>query len=208
MIHNILTFKQLIFSIIVIVSASNIQADSLWDQSTIDSFYTSKSRSVSIGDIITVRISEASSAVHEASTSTKKKSKLGTDLLSAWDQVANLLGNENIRKQHELSIEGEDEYNGLGQTSRKSRVRAVVSAVVTEILESGNLFIVGEHRVKINDEVETIRISGIIRPEDIQANNDIYSHQLAKAQVSVHGRGIVGSKQTPGFLTKLLNWLF
>ena len=104
MIHNILTFKQLIFSIIVIVSASNIQADSLWDQSTIDSFYTSKSRSVSIGDIITVRISEASSAVHEASTSTKKKSKLGTDLLSAWDQVANLLGNENIRKQHELSL--------------------------------------------------------------------------------------------------------
>jgi len=172
------------------------------------SFYTSPAKSISVGDIIVINIIESSSAQHQASTRTRKESSIGTELLSAWDQVASALGNENIRKEHELEIAGKDDYRGLGQTSRTSKVKAKVSAVVTEILESGNLFVVGEHKLKVNNEVETIRVSGIVRPNDIRIDNSVLSHQLAKAQVSVNGAGVVGSKQAPGVLTKVFNWLF
>ncbi|NBV84582.1 flagellar basal body L-ring protein FlgH, partial [bacterium] len=64
------------------------------------------------------------------------------------------------------------------------------------------------NKVKVNQEMETIRISGIIRPSDISAANTIDSYQIAKAEVSVNGSGVIGSKQSPGVLTKMFNWLF
>ena len=83
-----------------------------------------------------------------------------------------------------------------------------MTAMVTEVMETGNLFIVGEHEVKVNNEVETVRISGIIRPQDITGQNTVLSSQVAKVEVSVNGAGVVASKQSPGILTKMFNWLF
>ena len=194
------------FSLLIklsLIFSVSLYADSLWQDVPI---YNNPSKQVQVGDIVTIYISESTSAVQEATTRTQKNSSIATDFLSNWDQVASLLGNESIRKRHEFEISGDDQYRGTGQTSRRSRVQAVLTATITEVLDSGNIFIVGEHKVKVNDEVETVRISGIIRPEDIRPDNSVLSYQVAKAEVSVHGKGVVGSKQTPGILTKMLNW--
>ena len=203
--------KKLFILVVSLVSllgvASTIYADSLYDDYTAN-LYGAPVRRVLVGDIITVVISESTSAVQEATTRTQKGSEFGLDFLSGWDQVANLLGSETIRKTYEAELKGEDNYQGSGQTSRKSRVDALISAVVTEILDNGNVYIVGEHRVKVNNEVETIRVAGIVRPSDIGAGNRVNSFQIAKVELSVNGAGVVGSKQSPGLLTKMFNWLF
>lgn len=182
-------------------------ADSLWESAKVP-FYGKNKRRVRVGDMITIYISESTSAVQAATTTTRKDSSVGTNLLNNWDQVANLLGNETVRKNLDFQVKGNDEYQGAGQTSRQSKVKAVVTAVVTEVLETGNLFVVGEHRVKVNNEIETVRVSGLVRPQDISAKNSIFSYQIAKAQVSVNGDGVVATKQTPGVMTKMFNWFF
>ncbi len=184
-----------------------VKADSLWDSAK-GSFYSSERKRPKVGDVVTIMISESSSAAQEASTRTSKESGVGLSLESGWDQVANLLGSETIRKTYDASLEGNDRYLGSGQTARKSTVRAMVTAVITEILENGNVYVVGEHKVKVNNEIETIRVSGIIRPSDITGSNTINSYQIAKAEVSVNGAGVVGSKQSPGVLTKMFSWFF
>jgi len=194
-------------SLLLAVVSTTLFADSLWDNSS-GPFYGVSKRKVRVGDVITVLISESASAAQEATTQTQKDSTLGSRFVDNWDQVANLLGNETLRKTFNLQLNGNDNYKGAGQTSRRSNVRAVVTSMVTEVMESGNLFIVGEHEVKVNNEVETIRISGIIRPQDITAQNTVLSSQVAKVEVSVNGTGVVASKQSPGILTKMFNWLF
>lgn len=184
-----------------------LYADSLWDTGK-GNLYSAERRKPKVGDVVTIVVSEASSAQQEATTRTSKESGVGLDLESGWDQVANLLGSETIRKTYSGKLKGNDEFRGTGQTARKSTVRAKVTAVITEILENGNVYVVGEHKVKVNQEMETIRISGIIRPSDISAANTIDSYQIAKAEVSVNGSGVIGSKQSPGVLTKMFNWLF
>jgi flagellar L-ring protein precursor FlgH len=184
-----------------------INADSLWDGSQ-GNLYGVQKRRIRIGDIITVLVSESTSAIQSASTSTQKDTSLGARMVNSWDQVANLLGNETLRKTLDFDLQGDDSYRGSGATSRQSNVRAVVTCIVTEVIESGNLFIVGEHRVKVNNEIETVRISGIIRPQDITGQNTVLSSQVAKAEVSVNGEGVVASKQNPGLVTKVFNWLF
>jgi flagellar L-ring protein FlgH len=184
-----------------------LHADSLWEGAR-GPIYGIQKRQIRVGDVITVIISEATSAVHQASTRTQKESSIGANMRNDWNQVANILGNENVRKVIDFGLGGDDEYNGEGQTSRRSSVKAVVTSVVTEILDSGNLYIIGEHRVKVNNEIETIRVSGIIRVQDITGSNTVLSSQIAKAEVSVNGDGVVADKQTPGMLTKMFNWLF
>lgn len=198
-----------LFAIIFLISfcAVPVVADSLWAPNQ-TSLYGVQKRRIRIGDIVTVLISESTSAVQSATTRTQKDAAVGAGMINNWDQVANLLGNETLRKTFDFGLNGDDSFQGTGQTSRQSNVRAVVTCTVTEILESGNLFIVGEHRVKVNNEIETVRISGIIRPQDITGQNTVLSSQVAKAEVSVNGEGVVAAKQTPGIMTKLFNWLF
>ena len=183
-----------------------IYADSLWETGK-GTLYGTTKKEVQVGDEVTIYISESTSAAQQATTQTSKESEMGANLLSNWDLISNVF-NESGHRKYELQLQGEDAYRGAGQTTRTSKVTAVVTAVVTEILENGNVFIVGEHKVKVNNEVETIRIAGVIRPVDIGANNSVYSYQIAKAEVSVNGAGVIGVKQSPGVLTKMFNWLF
>ena len=75
-------------------------------------------------------------------------------------------------------IGGNDSYFGVGQTTRKSKVEATVSCIVTTILPNGNLVISGERTVDVNSDSEIIQISGIVRPADIDVKNSVESFQL------------------------------
>lgn len=193
-------------NLVLILLSGPVCADSLWETGK-GGLFGSVKKEVQVGDVVTIYISESTSAAQQASTQTSKESEIGANLLSNWDLISNVF-NESAHRKYELQLSGDDSYKGSGQTTRTSKVTAVVTAVVTEILENGNVFIVGEHKVKVNNEVETIRIAGVIRPSDIGPNNTVYSYQIAKAEVSVNGAGVVGVKQSPGVLTKMFNWLF
>ena len=202
-----LNYLVLISICILGITLQGIHADSLWSQRRGDIYSIQKKR-IKVGDIITIYISETTSAVQSATTRTNKDASIGANFGNNWDQINNVLGNRTKRETYNLDMGGNDAFQGTGQTSRTSQVKAVVTATITEILKSGNLYIVGEHHVKVNNEVETIRISGIIRPQDITAKNSVFSYQIAKAEVSVNGAGVVTSKQNPGVLTKMVNWVF
>jgi flagellar L-ring protein precursor FlgH len=192
---------------ISVFGADFVHADSLWRANQPPIYGVSKRR-IRVGDIVTIYVSESTSAVQSATTTTRKESGVNAGLLANWERLSNVLGNDQNRRNLGFALDGGDEYQGSGQTARRSNVTAVVTSVITEILESGNLYIVGEHKVKVNDEVETVKVSGIIRPQDISNENSVFSYQIAKAEVSVNGAGVVGAKQRPGVMTRVLNWFF
>lgn len=199
--------KLILFLISVLALAPHgVVADSLWapDQS----IYSPKQRKIKVGDVITVQISETTSAAQQATTQTNKQSGVSADFLQALSRITNLLGNQIDRENMQYDLAGGEDYRGSGQTSRRSNVRARVTATVTEILDTGNIYLVGEHNVKVNNEIQTVRISGIVRPQDVSPLNTVFSYQLAKAQVSIIGEGVVNQKQSPGLLTRMFGWLF
>ena len=93
---------RLIVCISLLLSCSSINADSLWDSGGV-SPYTLPSKRIRVGDMITVYISESTSAAQSASTRTEKEASLAANMTNNWDQVASLLGNESIRKQFDFS---------------------------------------------------------------------------------------------------------
>ncbi|MFA5879545.1 MAG: flagellar basal body L-ring protein FlgH [Candidatus Margulisiibacteriota bacterium] len=197
-------FLALLISSLMIVP---VYGDAIW-KSGIPSLY-STTKPIHVGDIVMIYISEASTAVQEAGTKTSKSSNLSSTFFDSWSQVAQVLGvSQLLKKQQQYKIGGGDDYTGAGQTSRKHKVEAVLTATVKEVFDNGTVRIGGEHQIKVNDENEVLTISGIIRIEDITSDNTIFSYQMANADVSVKGTGVVASKQTPGLLTQLFNWVF
>ncbi|MFC1478520.1 flagellar basal body L-ring protein FlgH [Candidatus Margulisiibacteriota bacterium] len=179
---------------------------SLWREDS-KSPYTA-ARAHKVGDIITIFIDETTRAAQSAGTNTSKRSSVESDLFSSWKHVATALGTRRDDVSNAGGISAQDEYVGEGETSRRSLVRARISATVTQVLPNGNLYILGSHKVNVNEETETIVVAGVIRSEDITAQNSIFSSQIAEAQISVKGSGTVAAKQSPGILTKLFGWLF
>jgi len=189
----------LVVCMIYVICFGGAFSDSIWDKTSTSPYTVNKSYRV--GDIITILILETTSAIQKAGTDTNVSDNLG----ATFDHTLTSL---KIDPSNMIKATADGKYKGLGSTTRTSNVTAKVAAVVTRVLPNGNLLLSGEHRVEVNDEAQTIKITGMIRPKDVSLSNTIYSYQVAGADVSVKGRGAVGDAENPGWFVRVFNWIF
>jgi len=194
--------KNLFFvSVFLCLCVAIASADSIWNDNSASPYSTQKAYKV--GDIINIIILESSSAKNLAGTKTDVRDDLGVKFTHTIQRLAPVIGTNN-----QAAGQFSNKYAGSGQTTRGSNVQARISAWVTEILPNGNLAIKGQHKVEVNDEVQEIALAGIVRPKDISGANTIYSYQVANAALSVKGTGAVADSESPGWITRIFNWLF
>jgi flagellar L-ring protein precursor FlgH len=62
----------------------------------------------------------------------------------------------------------------------------------------------GEKQLALTEGAEIIQVSGIIRPEDISANNTVKSMRLANAQIAYRGTGDMANAAKAGWGTNAL----
>ena len=150
-----------------------------------------------MGDIVTIIIAESSKASKSTATSTSKKSG-SNGSLSDFFGLASL--------PLKMGADAESDYSGSGTTTRSGSMNARISASVKEVLPNGNLVLEGTRRVTVNDDIQIITVSGIVRPEDIRSDNTVLSIYMADAQIRYDGKGPM--MQKPGILTRILQTPF
>lgn len=162
-----------------------------------------------IGDIVTIIISESSTGNNKAGTDTSRDS-------STTAQIDALLGietsilkrNENMGGEIKVGGSSANSLKGAGNTSRGNNLVARITARVIRVLDNGNLMIEGRRQVTVNAEDQFLIISGIIRPDDITSDNMIASQYISDAQILYTGKGIVNDKLRPGWLTRVVDWVW
>jgi flagellar L-ring protein precursor FlgH len=184
-----------VFCLTLIGSWSSVQGQESVHRSL---FADEKARRV--GDIITILILESSSAANDAKSSAIRESDIS---LSGSGTV-----NGKALPGGSVSIGTGNKFSGEGATSSRGSVRARISARVDSVTSNGNLFISGVKTITINGEDQIIKIFGLVRPSDIQADNTVNSYNIADATVVFEGSGMIDRAQGPGWLTKLFHWLF
>jgi flagellar L-ring protein precursor FlgH len=157
-----------------------------------------------VGDILTIQISERSTASNSANTSTKKEG----DVLVRAPSLAGLeQGSQALNFSSILAGASALNFAGEGSTSRAGQLQAFVSARVTQVYPNGDLQIEGVKEVTVNRERQILRIRGIVRPRDITPSNVVLSTGIANMEVVFDGKGIVSDANRPGFIYRLLQWV-
>lgn len=98
---------------------------------------------------------------------------------------------------------GSRKFEGGGQTSRNSSLRARIAARVVAVLPNGDLQIEAEKVVKINREDERLALSGIVRQRDLAADNSVPTTSIGDLRVDLNGKGVASADNGPGWLYRL-----
>lgn len=177
-----------------------VQAESLWtDNATPMTGLFADHKAHAVGDILTILVSETSSAVRTGSASNSKTASVSKD--AGVGTGFKILGGT-------ASAGSSDSFKTAGSLSNSNVVTAKLTVQVTEIKPNGNLVVSGTHVVKQNNEEQTINVTGEVRPEDVTTDNTVSSVYVANAQIKINGKGPINDKERQGILTQIFNFLF
>ncbi|MDX9746203.1 MAG: flagellar basal body L-ring protein FlgH [Syntrophales bacterium] len=166
-------------------------------------------RARGVGDIVTIIVSESSTGNNKAGTDTSRNSSTSAQIDALFGIDTSILKrNENMGGLIKAGGSSASGLKGSGNTSRGNNLVARMTARVIRVLENGNLVIEGRRQVTVNAEDQFIVISGMIRPEDITSDNMIASQYISDAQILYTGKGIVNDKLRPGWLTRVVDWVW
>lgn len=173
---------------------SPVSADDLYKGGNWPSLASDR-KAGAVGDIITVLVAENNTASNSVGKRSKKQNSISGEISagSSFDKSAG------------ISFGGG--YEGEGSNSRVDRMVAQLSATVTQIHSNGDLQISGWQRLKINGEMTDIKVSGRVRPSDVNGQNAILSSRIAEANIEYDGKGFATRSAKPGVVTQVLSWL-
>lgn len=163
-----------------------------------------------VGDTLTVVIEEKTQT-QSAESSKGSRNASGSVGVPGFDLPFFPNYIEDKVKQTNLSLNGSLSAGGSGTASASSNFLSTLTTTVVEVLPNGNLIISGEKQVRINGELEFIRLSGVVNPRDIkpfsrdkglQQGYYISSTRLADARIEQQNSGNNNLFAQPGWLTK------
>ncbi len=183
------------------------QEGSLWTGKKASIFEDTKANYV--GDTLIVDIMENSRSKLDVNTEATRSSKLGAGVptFNLMGLKTNLGGGQDGNL---MKADFSNTFEGEGKNDRSGQITASVAARVVEVLPNGNLSIFGHRSLKVDNEIQHILVSGVVRPQDISAANRVQSTYLADANIEYYGNGTLSDKQKPGwgsrFLDKIMPW--
>ncbi len=197
----------LVLMVLMLLPATCLQAGSIWakrDKNMKELYADDVARQ--IGDILTIKINEDSKVDNKA----KRDLKNETDKSTTFDGK---LGIDHILPSipgFTMSAESSNELKSKADYKDERKFEDQVSVVVMDILPNHNLVVMGTRSRNIAGDIQTIEVSGIVRPSDIAFDNTIKSEQIADFRIVTKNSGISAPYTKPGWLSRIFDviWPF
>lgn len=179
---------------------SIVPSGSLFKANYVNNIY-SDSKAHRVGDIISVVLSESTQAQKNAKTELKKENSATLSPITGFGGVPINFKGDSVQ----FGLDQDSDFKGDSKSNQGNSLSGNVSVHVLRVLPNGNLMIRGEKWMTLNTGDEYIRLTGIIRPQDISSNNTILSQKIANARIQYSGTGTFADVQEQGWLTKFFN---
>ena len=148
-----------------------------------------------VGDTITIKISENTSAT----TKSNSKAERSSSVSSSADPVTGVLGTS---LGYSLGGRGANNFNGKGEAANNNVFTGTMTATVIEVLPNGNLLVSGEKQLAIGHQTEYVRVSGVVNPAFVGIANDVESAKIADARIEYKSAGYISEAQVMGWLAR------
>ena len=160
------------------------------------------------GDMLTIKLTERMTANKAAKTDVAKDNTTAISnptILGSTPQF-NAPGFIPLASNQDntlgFGLESSNKFAGKGSSEQSNLLQGDITVTVTEVLANGYLMVRGEKRIGINQGNEYIRLSGIVRPIDINADNTVLSTRLADPTIVYVGDGAVADSNVVGWLAR------
>lgn len=167
-------------------------------------------RAKEIGDILTVRLALDDSATLENSTSRGRDDgeSVGVDNILGFETQLGKLLPKDYDNENLLKFASQHDTEGDGSIDRSEEIELTFAAIVTQVLPNGLLTIMGRQEIRVNYELRELMFTGVVRPQDIEADNSIPHDRIAEMRVAYGGRGMLSDLQQPRWGTQVWDTLF
>lgn len=177
-------------------------SQSLWQPGVSQSMFADK-RACHVGDIITVLIEENTTASKNDETKTEKQSSLSAAISSfLYPQSAGgFLSYKG--KMPAMAYNSDHKHDGTGSINDSQQVVAKIAVRIIDVLPDGNYVVEGRRETAFGGERQTVLLHGIVRAYDVQADNTIYSYNIADASIQIVGRGTITESTRKGWFDRI-----
>lgn len=156
---------------------------------------------LNVGDVLTVTLQESTRASKNADTRIIKDNEIKLP-------EPNILGKSNFGIG--TSLNNERDFKTRADADQSNSLAGSITVSVTEVLPNGVLRIRGEKWLSLTNGEEYIRLTGLVRPRDIQPDNSVASNRIADARIAYGGTGDFDQANQMGWLARFFNsewWL-
>jgi flagellar L-ring protein FlgH len=157
-----------------------------------------------VGDILTIRLTETTSASKSAVTKTSKTTSVNNTGPTLFGKTYTTNGTP----IGTVALAGADAFDGEGQSTQGNSLAGSLTVTVMEVQQNGNLVVQGDKTLKLNQGDEFVHVSGTVRLADISTDNSITSDRVADAHISYSGKGVIDSANRMGWLARFFNSAF
>ena len=158
--------------------------------------FSMESRAQMVGDIITVQFAESFQATKSQNAATAKSNDSSISLPTA-------LGTPELSTKLGSSLA--NTFSGSGSSAQSNSLNGQVSVHVVRVFQNGNLEILGQKKLTLNNGDEYIRVHGIVRPKDINEKNIVSSDRIANANIQYIGAGDIAASGKKGWYSTILD---
>lgn len=170
-------------------------------------------KAMHLNDVVTVTITEKTA---QSSTGKKALTKQSSDSLGAGITTVGggtgVLGtasnNLNNLTNIGFTTGSNNAFTGNGSNTRNETFTTTISARIIKILNNGHYFIEGSRELLINGEKQIIQVSGVIRPYDIDKNNNIDSKYITDAKILYKTEGDIDQTTTKPWGAKFMETIW
>lgn len=155
-----------------------------------------------VGDTLTVRLVENTSASTSASTATSKDTTAEISNPTVFGRSPTRRDDSGALPLFGGALDSGVEFDGTGTSSQSNNMEGNMTVTVYQRLPNGNLMVKGERWITVNQGREFLRIAGIVRPADIATDNSVPSFKIADARIDYRGTGAIDDANRQGWLAR------
>ena len=181
------------------------QPGSLWQTGSQNFF--NDNRASRVGDILTVLISMDEGAQVKSQTDRDREAdeSMGAPhFFGLESKLKDILPNA-VDPEKLVELNSGSGSKGGGSSRRSEQIQMKLAAMIAAVLPNGNFVINGNQEVRVNYELRELQIAGVVRPQDITAENTVTYDKIAEARIAYGGRGQISDVQQPRYGQQVLD---
>jgi len=155
-------------------------------------------------DVVSVVVTESLAASTDGQVKNSRSSNANSSVTALFGALKPGNALQNLVAQ--TSSSG---LTAQGQSTTNSSLVTTFGAEVVDVLPNGMLVVQAARQLTFSQQTQLIRLRGLVRPEDVSAQNQVLSTAMTDLELEVTGKGIVNDstyRQNPlvRFLERLL----